>query len=104
MNYNNKASEKGYLSILLHAHLPFVRHPEYSDFLEERWLFEALVDTYLPLLNILHRWEKDRIEYALTLNISPSLCNMLDDAHLKDKFIKHLDKMIEPQRYPCPSS
>jgi len=25
----------GYLTLLLHAHLPFVRHPEYDDFLEE---------------------------------------------------------------------
>jgi 1,4-alpha-glucan branching enzyme len=88
-------SEKGYLSLLLHAHLPFVRHPEYADFLEERWFFEALVDTYLPLLEILKGWENDNIEYALTLNISPSLCNMLNDNHLKDKFIAHINKMIE---------
>ena len=32
----------GYLCFLLHAHLPFVRHPEYEDSLEERWLVEAL--------------------------------------------------------------
>jgi 1,4-alpha-glucan branching enzyme len=25
----------GYLSIVLHAHLPYVRHPEHPDFLEE---------------------------------------------------------------------
>jgi len=88
-------NEKGYLSIVLHAHLPFVRHPEYPDFLEERWFFEALVDTYLPLLNVLESWHRDRIEYALTLNLSPSLCNMLVDSLLKDKFVKHLDKMLE---------
>ena len=29
--------EKGYLSILLHAHLPYVRHPEHEDFLEEEF-------------------------------------------------------------------
>ena len=33
---------KGYLALVLHAHLPFVRHPEYPEFLEEDWLFEAL--------------------------------------------------------------
>ena len=34
---------QGYLSIVLHAHLPFVRHPEHERFLEENWLFEAIV-------------------------------------------------------------
>lgn len=90
-----QGNEKGYLCIVLHAHLPFVRHPEYADFLEERWFFEALVDTYLPLLRVLEGWQRDNIEYGLTLNISPSLCNMLADEHLKDKFVKHLNKTIE---------
>ena len=42
--------EQGLLAIVLHAHLPFVRHPEYPEFLEEEWLFEAISETYLPLL------------------------------------------------------
>jgi membrane associated rhomboid family serine protease len=29
---------QGYLSLVLHAHLPFVRHPEHEKFLEENWL------------------------------------------------------------------
>jgi 1,4-alpha-glucan branching enzyme len=43
---------KGYLAIVLHAHLPFVRHPEYEEFLEEDWLFEAITETYIPLIQI----------------------------------------------------
>ena len=43
-------NEKGYLSIVLHAHLPYVRHPEAETYIEERWLFEAISETYLPLL------------------------------------------------------
>ncbi|MBT6715717.1 MAG: DUF1957 domain-containing protein, partial [Elusimicrobiaceae bacterium] len=45
------AEEKGYFCLVLHAHLPFIRHPEYPDFLEEDWFFEAMVETYLPLLD-----------------------------------------------------
>ena len=41
---------KGYHALVLHAHLPFVRHPEHEFFLEEDWLFEAITETYLPLL------------------------------------------------------
>jgi 1,4-alpha-glucan branching enzyme len=41
---------QGSLALVLHAHLPFVRHPEHEDFLEEDWLYEAISETYLPLL------------------------------------------------------
>ncbi|WP_256361083.1 hypothetical protein [Methylomonas koyamae] len=30
----------GYLAIVLHAHLPYVHHPEHDSFFEENWLFE----------------------------------------------------------------
>ena len=44
----------GYLSFVLHAHLPYVRHPEYKEFLEEDWLYEAITETYIPLLEYFH--------------------------------------------------
>jgi len=46
---------QGSLALVLHAHLPFVRHPEHEDFLEEDWLYEAISETYLPLLKIFDR-------------------------------------------------
>ena len=39
----------GYSGVVLHAHLPYVRHPEYDYFLEEHWLFEAITETYVPI-------------------------------------------------------
>ena len=30
---------QGYMSLVLHAHLPFVRHPEHERFLEELGTF-----------------------------------------------------------------
>ena len=42
----------GFLSIVLHAHLPYVRHPEYEEFLEEDWLYEAITETYIPILKL----------------------------------------------------
>jgi len=35
------------------AHLPFVRHPESDYVLEEEWLYEAITETYIPLLRVL---------------------------------------------------
>ena len=46
---------RGYLCLVLHAHLPFVRHPEYPDFLEEDWFYEAITETYVPLVDMMER-------------------------------------------------
>jgi predicted glycosyl hydrolase (DUF1957 family) len=51
----------GYFAFVLHAHLPFVRHPEHERFLEENWLFEAIAETYIPLLEMLGAWERDGV-------------------------------------------
>ena len=69
----------GYLSIVLHAHLPFVRHPEHEKFLEESWLFEAVTETYLPLIQIIQGWRCDQLPARFTLSLSPTLCSMLLD-------------------------
>ena len=46
---------KGYLAIVLHAHLPFVRPPEYENFPEELWFYEAMAETRIPLVKPLSR-------------------------------------------------
>jgi 1,4-alpha-glucan branching enzyme len=87
--------EKGYLALVLHAHLPFVRHPEHAEFLEERWFFEALTETYMPLLDMFEGLVHDGVDFAFTLNLSPSLCNMLADELLRNRYVGHLNKMVE---------
>lgn len=84
-----------YLSFILHCHLPFVRHPEYDYFLEENWLFEALSETYLPLLRVFESLEADQVPFKLTISISPTLSAMLADKLLQDRYIRHLDMLIE---------
>jgi 1,4-alpha-glucan branching enzyme len=86
---------QGHLSIVLHAHLPFVRHPEHDKFLEESWLFEAVTETYLPLLQVLEGWRRDGMAAPLTLSLSPTLCAMLLDPLLCQRYERHLDSLIE---------
>ena len=86
---------QGYLSIVLHAHLPFVRHPEHEKFLEESWLFEAITETYLPLVQVLEGWRRDGIEARITLSLSPTLCTMLFDPLLCERYERHLNSLIE---------
>lgn len=84
----------GYLMMVLHAHLPFVRHPEFPRFLEEMWLFEAISETYIPLLRMLDRLEADGVPVNLCLNISPTLASMLSDETLIERYVGHLDRLI----------
>ena len=62
---------QGHLALMLHAHLPFVRHPEHEKFLEENWLFEAITETYVPLIQIMEGWQNDGMKARLTLSLSP---------------------------------
>ena len=85
---------KGYFSLVLHAHLPFVRHPEHERFLEENWLFEAITESYLPLLQLLKRWQTDQVKARLTLTLTPTLCSMLRDPLLQARYERHLDDLL----------
>jgi len=89
---------QGYLALVLHAHLPYVRHPEYDEFLEEDWFFEAVTETYLPLLQVLHGLAGDRVPFALTLTLSPPLCHMLRDPLLQARTQRYLDRSVELAR------
>ncbi|OHD14253.1 MAG: glycoside hydrolase [Spirochaetes bacterium GWB1_48_6] len=87
--------KKGQLLIVLNAHLPFVRHPEFPSFLEENWLFEAISETYLPLLRTFHNLENKGIPFRMSLSFSPTLISMLTDSFLQDRYLKHLDLQLE---------
>lgn len=85
----------GYLAFLLHAHLPFVRHPEHERFLEESWLFEAITETYLPLLDLLEQWEREGLDVRLTVGLSPTLCTMWLDPLLRGRYERYLADRVE---------
>ncbi len=87
--------EKGYLGIVLHAHLPYVRHPEYIDSLEENWLYEAITDSYIPLLFVLEGLVKDGIDFRLTISMTPTLTSMLEDPFLQSRYLSRLDRLID---------
>jgi 1,4-alpha-glucan branching enzyme len=85
----------GYLSLHLHAHLPFVRHPEFEEFLEEDWLYEAISETYLPLLRVFDRATDEGIPFRISLTMSPPLVAMLRDELLTERYARRLDKLCE---------
>ena len=87
--------EIGYLSLVLHAHLPFVRHPEYPDFLEEDWLYEAMSETYIPLIVAFNSLRAEGVRFRLTMSLTPPLCEMLADPLLQERYSRHLARLGE---------
>ena len=90
-----KNNPKGYVSFVLHAHLPFVHHPESEDYLEEQWLFEAISETYIPLLLNFKKLVDEGVDFRITMSMTPPLLNMLDNKLLQERYIKYLNNHIE---------
>ena len=86
---------KAGLLLVLHAHLPYIHHPDFEQFMEERWLFEAITETYIPLIKVFKSLEKDKIPFNLTISFSPPLMEMLTSNSLQTKYLNHLSKLIE---------
>lgn len=95
---------KATLALLLHAHLPFVRHPEQERFHEETWLFEAVTECYLPLLNLLERLAGEGAEFQISLSLTPPLASMLCDPLLQQRCQQYMEEGLararELQRNP----
>ncbi len=84
----------GYLALVLHAHLPYVRHPEYEEFLEEDWLYEAITETYIPLLQVFEKLVQDGVDFKVTMSLTPPLCSMLRDPLLQDRYVRYIERAI----------
>lgn len=85
------ANPAGYLALILHAHLPYVR-PEGPEILEERWLYEAVAESYLPLLWTLAELEREGVPCRLAISFSAPLLAMLADAGLMRRCRDHLER------------
>jgi len=92
---NSANNLKGYLALILHAHLPYVRHPEHEIFLEENWLYEAITETYLPILAVFERLTRDGVPFRMTMSITPPLASMFRDELLCDRYARHINRLIE---------
>ncbi len=89
------SNTKGYVSFVLHAHLPFIHHPESEDYLEEQWLFEAISETYIPLLTNFEMLATEGVNFRITMSLTPPLLCMLSNKLLQQRYIKYLEQHIE---------
>jgi 1,4-alpha-glucan branching enzyme len=82
------------ISVVLDLHKPFVQRLE-TEAPEELWFFQALSETYLPLLEVFDRLDAEHIPFKIALSLSPTLCHMLRDGHLLERYLRYVDRQIE---------
>ena len=81
------------INVVLHAHIPWVKRAGRWPFGEE-WLFQAMLGTYIPLLDMLERLSSFRVRGAITLGITPVLIEMLRDRYLMGEFDTYLNSRL----------
>src|ERR1043165_2788024 len=90
---NPQNNSLGYVTFALHSHLPYVvNHGTWPHGME--WLHEAAAETYLPLLRVLGRLEKDGLALKANINLSPILLEQLSHPVFRAEFPKYLDRKI----------
>ena len=75
----SSSHDRGALAIVLHTHMPYVEGFGTWPFGEE-WLWEAMTGSYLPLLELLD------CGAALTLSLTPVLCDQLEAPEVPERF------------------
>ncbi|WP_438444592.1 1,4-alpha-glucan branching protein domain-containing protein [Gorillibacterium sp. sgz5001074] len=90
-----KQEPKGYLALVLHAHLPYIRHHDRDDVMEERWFYEAMTETYLPLIEAFDRLVNDGVHFRITMSLTPTLLSLMSDPLMQERYEKHLNKLID---------
>ncbi len=89
------STPNGYLALVLHAHLPFVRHADGEHYLEEKWFYEALIETYIPLYIVLSQLADEEVPYRITISVSPTLLSMFRDPLLQQRFSDYMNNLVE---------
>ncbi|MFA4837919.1 MAG: 1,4-alpha-glucan branching protein domain-containing protein [Candidatus Neomarinimicrobiota bacterium] len=84
---------KGYFSLVLHSHLPYViNHGEWPHGMD--WLYEAAAETYIPLLSEFQSLISEGISPNVTIGLTPILTEQLASEKFKHGFVHYLDQKI----------
>lgn len=87
------------VSFVLHGHMPWVLHHGHWPH-GDIWLFEAAMGVYIPLLQMLEKLDKDKVEGQFSLGITPVLLMQLSHPDFKIGFEEFLkSRLDEVQNY-----
>ena len=90
----------------LHAHLPyFRRRVAYGTSgiwqplgFPEEWFHEAIRETYVPLILTFERLKSEGVDFRISMDISPTLTNMMRCPLLQEEFLKYMEAHISLAR------
>jgi 1,4-alpha-glucan branching enzyme len=84
----------GSFCLVLHGHLPYVlRHGQKPH--GAAWLYEAVAETYLPLLDLIGESAVNGVNPALTIGLTPILLEQLADEEFKSGFAAYAEERME---------
>ena len=86
---------RGYLSLVLHGHLPYIRAEKQGDHREDYRFLTRAVECYLPLIHALDRLNHDSIPGCVSISLSPTLIAMMGDSRMQNQLGDHLDRLLE---------
>jgi 1,4-alpha-glucan branching enzyme len=90
----------GLFALMLHCHIPYCRKSGVWPAGEE-WLFEALNETYIPLLQVLRQFQMDGLKPGIMIGVVPILAEQLADPYMKQRFVGYLEDKIRRAEQDC---
>lgn len=99
-------ASNGYLLLHLHAHLPYIADPVNFGGGEawrpmgypQEWYPEAVCDTYLPLLDVFETLRAEKVDFKLSMDISPPLAAMMKSQRHASDVLTFLQRLIKLAR------
>ncbi|WP_371803176.1 1,4-alpha-glucan branching protein domain-containing protein [Candidatus Lokiarchaeum ossiferum] len=83
----------GNFALMLHAHIPYCRKSGTWPAGEE-WLFEAMNETYIPLLSVFRRFQQKNLKPHIMFGVVPILAEQLADPYMNDQFCAYMEDKI----------
>lgn len=80
----------GYFCLVFHSHIPYTKKAGKWPFGEE-WLYEAMAETYIPILDILAGLNESA---RVCVSISPVLMEQLRDSYMNEGFEEYLGQRL----------
>lgn len=87
----------GSFVLVLHGHLPWVLHHGRRPH-GVHWLYEAALETWLPLLGVVQQLAASGVSAKVTLGLTPVLLEQLTTTAFKDGFDAYLECLLNQAR------
>src|SRR5687767_666100 len=85
--------KQGAFTFVLHSHIPYCRQAGRWPHGEE-WIHEALLETYLPLLDALFSLRDEGVAFHSTIGLTPILVEQLRDPLINEHFVEYAERVL----------